>query len=56
MSSDLGAALLAVFEKIRDWPGVEVEFGPEMSGKGPKEHFMIKEPGGTRLEFSYDPR
>ena len=50
------AGLLALFETVKDWPGVEVEFAPEYSGKGPKEHFMIREPGGTRLEFSYDPR
>ncbi|WP_299651729.1 VOC family protein [uncultured Tateyamaria sp.] len=50
------ATLDALFEKVRNWPGVEVEFAPEVSGKGPKVHFMICEPGGTRLEFSYDPR
>ena len=50
------AELNAVFERVRVWPGVEVEFAPEYSGKGPKVHFMIREPGGTRLEFSYDPR
>ncbi len=48
--------LRALFEKVRNWPGVQVEFEPEYSGKGPKVHFMIYEPGGTRLEFSFDPR
>ena len=50
------ATLEAVFERVRDWPGVEVEYAPEFSGNGPKRHFMILEPGGTRLEVSYDPR
>ncbi|WP_299618301.1 VOC family protein [uncultured Tateyamaria sp.] len=50
------AALGILFERVKDWPGVGVEFEPEFSGKGPKMHFMIAEPGGTRLEFSYDPR
>ncbi len=50
------ATLRTLFAKVRDWPGVTVEFAPEFSGKGPKVHFMINEPGGTRLEFSYDPR
>ena len=50
------ATLDAIFEKVRDWPGVVVEFGPEFSGKGPKVHCMLREPGGTRLELSYDPR
>ena len=49
-------ALLSLFDQVKDWPGVEVEFAPEFSGKGPKEHFMIREPGGTRLELSFDPR
>ena len=50
------ATLNAVFERVGGWPGVEVEFAPELSGGGPKVHFMIREPGGTRLEVSYDPR
>ncbi len=50
------AALNAVYERAKAHPGVEVEFAPEFSGKGPKVHFMVREPGGTRLEFSYDPR
>lgn len=48
--------LNTLFSKIKDWPGVRVEFAPEFSGKGPKVHFMIFEPGGCRMEFSYDPR
>ena len=50
------AALRTLFEQVKDWPKVVVEFAPEPSGKGPKIHFMIREPGGTRLEVSYDPR
>ncbi len=48
--------LREVFDDVREWPGVKIEFAPEFSGKGPKEHFMIYEPGGTRLEVSFDPR
>jgi hypothetical protein len=33
-----------------------VEFAPALSGKGPKIHFMVREPSGVRLEFAYDPR
>jgi len=29
-----------------------IEFAPERSGKGPKVHFMVREPGGTRIEFA----
>ncbi|MBA4046495.1 MAG: glyoxalase [Erythrobacter sp.] len=45
-----------LFEKVGAWKGVKVEFGPEYSGSGPKRHFMISEPGGNRIEFSWDPR
>ena len=45
-----------LFSRIGDWPGVQVEFAPEFSGKGPKRHFMILEPGGNRIEFAWDPR
>ena len=38
------------------WPGVVIEFAPELSGAGPKWHSMIREPGGCRLEFAWDPR
>jgi len=48
--------LEALHERVANWPNVVVEFGPELSGKGPKIHFMVLEPGGIRLEFAYDPR
>lgn len=48
--------LNALFAKVSVWPEVVVEFAPELSGKGPKWHFMIAEPGGCRLEFCFDPR
>ena len=49
-------SLDVVFAAVKDWPGVQVEFAPEPSGAGPKIHFMIREPGGNRIEFAYDPR
>jgi catechol 2,3-dioxygenase-like lactoylglutathione lyase family enzyme len=45
-----------LFGKVSAWSGVVSEFGPEMSGKGPKVHFMIREPSGLRIEFAFDPR
>jgi len=50
------AALDTIFERVRSYPGVQVEFPPELSGGGPKWHAMVLEPGGTRLELSFDPR
>jgi catechol 2,3-dioxygenase-like lactoylglutathione lyase family enzyme len=49
------AALHSVFAQVAAWPGVNVQFGPELSGKGPRMHCMIFEPGGIRIEFVCDP-
>lgn len=48
--------LEALHARVAAWPGVVVEFAPEPSGSGPKIHSMVREPGGTRVEFAYDPR
>lgn len=48
------AALQRVFAQVSAWPGVSVQFGPELSGKGPRMHCMIFEPGGIRIEFVCD--
>lgn len=50
------SALDSLFERVRSHPGVQVEFPLELSGSGPKWHAMVVEPGGTRLELSFDPR
>jgi hypothetical protein len=34
----------ALYERVTSWPGVVVEFAPELSGKGPKIHFIVSEP------------
>ncbi len=38
-------------EKIKAWPGVEIEFAPELVGEGPARHMIFAEPSGIRLEF-----
>jgi catechol 2,3-dioxygenase-like lactoylglutathione lyase family enzyme len=50
------AGLDALYERVAKWPGVVVEFAPEPSGKGPKIHFIVREPSGVRVEFAFDPR
>ncbi|MDR5762429.1 VOC family protein [Caballeronia sp. LZ035] len=45
-----------ILERVSTWPGVIVEFPPELLGAGPKRHMMIYEPGGIRVEFDFDPR
>lgn len=48
------ADLLRVFSLVSAWPGVDVEFSPQLVGKGPHMHCMVREPGGTRLEFRFN--
>ncbi|MEE2866526.1 MAG: VOC family protein [Pseudomonadota bacterium] len=43
--------LLEIAEKVKAWPGVEIEFMPEPLGGGPRRHMMLAEPGGIRIEF-----
>lgn len=43
--------LLAFAEKVRNWPGVAIEFEPEFLGDGPRMHMMFAEPGGIRMEI-----
>ena len=45
-----------LYKRVSNWPGVVVEFGPEPSGAGPKIHFIVREPSGVRIEFTFDPR
>lgn len=37
--------------RIRNWPGITIEFEPEPLGGGPRKHMMFYEPGGIRLEI-----
>lgn len=47
------AALDVVYERIRDWPGVEIEFGPGPMREGSAVHHLIAAiPGGVRVEFA----
>ena len=43
--------LKALYKKVSQWPGVTVEFAPELLGAGPRKHMMCTEPGGIRIEF-----
>ena len=38
-------------ETVSRWPGVTVEFLPELLGSGPRKHMMFAEPGGIRIEL-----
>lgn len=45
------ADLKRVANKVAAFPGVKVEFMPELLGNGPRKHMMFAEPGGIRLEL-----
>jgi len=49
-------ALDGLYARVASWPGVVMEFPPQPSGAGPKVHMMLREPGGNRVEFAWDPR
>ena len=40
-----------VAEKVKAYPGVSIEFMPELLGSGPRKHMIFNEPGGIRIEF-----
>ncbi|MEM7221636.1 MAG: VOC family protein [Pseudomonadota bacterium] len=45
------ALLNVLAARVEAWPGVEMEFPPELVGSGPRKHMMFREPGGIRLEL-----
>lgn len=49
-------ALESAHERVAAWPGVVIEFAPQLSGAGPRMHMMFQEPGGNRVELAWDPR
>ncbi len=46
-------ALMTVYERVRNYPGVVIEFPPEPSRPGSNiRHFICAMPGGIRIEFA----
>lgn len=48
---DSEQTLDAISEQVQNYPGVSIEFMPELLGEGPRKHMMVYEPGGIRIEF-----
>jgi len=48
-------ALNYVFKKVAEYPGVRIEFKPELLHNGLAKHCMIYEPNGIRMEFIWSP-
>jgi len=45
-----------MYEKVKAWPGVKIQFAPELVGDGPAKHTIFYEPGGIRLELIHSSR
>ncbi len=45
------ATLSKLASVLSAYPGVVIEFMPELMGEGPRKHMMFAEPGGLRLEL-----
>ncbi|MCP4981221.1 MAG: VOC family protein [Gammaproteobacteria bacterium] len=40
-----------IADRVKQFPGVEIEFMPALVGEGPRKHMIFNEPGGIRIEF-----
>jgi catechol-2,3-dioxygenase len=49
------ADLDVMYQKLKNRPDIEIEFAPELMGKGPAKHMMFYEPGGIRIELTVKP-
>ena len=49
-------ALDTLYQRVKAFDGVEIEFSPELAYGGPGKHMMIREPSGNRLEFTFRPK
>lgn len=47
--------LNALYERMKETPGVKIEFAPELAYGGPAKHMMVREPSGNRLELVHRP-
>ncbi|UXY16258.1 VOC family protein [Chitiniphilus purpureus] len=46
--------LFELAERLSQFPGARIEFAPELLGGGPRKHMMCYEPGGIRIEFTWN--
>ncbi len=55
LSVDSFEALERLHERVSSFPGVRIEFAPELLGGGPAKHMMFREPSGNRMELIHRP-
>lgn len=49
------ASLTDMYRRVSGFPGVVIDFAPELLGGGPAQHFIAFEPSGIRVEFIWAP-
>jgi catechol 2,3-dioxygenase-like lactoylglutathione lyase family enzyme len=49
------ASLADMYQRVSAFPGVVIDFAPELLGGGPARHFIAFEPSGIRVEFIWAP-
>ncbi|GAA6154045.1 VOC family protein [Pseudoteredinibacter isoporae] len=50
------AELNRLYKALKDFPGVNIEFAPELAYGGPSKHMMFYEPSGNRIELVHRPQ
>ena len=45
----------ALHAQLAEYPGVVIEFPPELAYGGPSKHMMVREPSGNRIELVHRP-
>lgn len=56
LTVDSFEALDALYQKMKMDKSVNIEFAPELMGRGPTKHMMVNDPSGLRVEFVHRPK
>jgi catechol 2,3-dioxygenase-like lactoylglutathione lyase family enzyme len=54
LSVESESDLNQIQERIAKYSGCEIEFAPELLSGGPRKHMMFSEPGGIRIEITWN--
>ncbi len=55
LAVDSFESLAALHDRLAQYPGVVIEFAPELAYGGPSKHMMFYEPSGNRIELVHRP-
>lgn len=48
------ADLNEAYQRVLGYEGCNIEFSPELLSGGPRKHMMFEEPGGVRIEITWN--